>query len=566
LPRIKLTRQSNDLHYLSFKAKNGIKKYKLFEVASGDTNPSFSPTFGQGNAGDISIQATDTVTFDGFDSDSYSSAFSNVEAGGVGNGGEINIKARSLSITNGGQLEASVSKAFETLPGGQGQGGNINIDVDDTLTIANGNQPRIFADLGTGAIGKGGNIDIQAENLIIRDGGYISSSTLGQGGSGNISITADNSISLDANSSIVNNVEDLNAIGDGGNIDITTGSLSATNGSQINSFTRGQGNAGDINIQASDTVTFDGSDGNDNYSTTSSNVQAGGEGNGGNLNIEAGSLSLTNGGYLEVSVREASDSLPGGQGKGGNVNISVDDALTIAGENALGIFARLDAGAIGSGGDINIQAANLVVKDGGNITASTLGKGDSGNITIQVSDTVTFDGSDGNDNYSSASSNVQAGGEGNGGNLNITARSLALTNGGFLSASVFGQTDTLSGGKGQGGNINIDVDNTLTIADGNRPGIFASLGTGAVGSGGKIDIQAGNLIIRDGGQLEASTFGQGNAGDITIQATDSVIFDGFDSDGYSSAFTRVGAGAVGNGGDINITARSLSLTNCSDPK
>jgi hypothetical protein len=31
------------LHYLSFKLKNGIKKYKLFEVASGDTNPSFSP-------------------------------------------------------------------------------------------------------------------------------------------------------------------------------------------------------------------------------------------------------------------------------------------------------------------------------------------------------------------------------------------------------------------------------------------------------------------------------------------------------------------------------------------
>jgi len=33
------------LHYLSAKPKNGIKKYKLFEVASGDTNPSFSPKY-----------------------------------------------------------------------------------------------------------------------------------------------------------------------------------------------------------------------------------------------------------------------------------------------------------------------------------------------------------------------------------------------------------------------------------------------------------------------------------------------------------------------------------------
>jgi hypothetical protein len=35
-----------DLYFLSLSLKNGIKNHKLFEVASGDTNPIFSPTRG----------------------------------------------------------------------------------------------------------------------------------------------------------------------------------------------------------------------------------------------------------------------------------------------------------------------------------------------------------------------------------------------------------------------------------------------------------------------------------------------------------------------------------------
>ena len=38
------------------------------------------------------------------------------------------------------------------------------------------------------------------------------------------------------------------AIGDGGNVEITTNSLYVTNGAQINNSTFGEGNAGDIKI------------------------------------------------------------------------------------------------------------------------------------------------------------------------------------------------------------------------------------------------------------------------------------------------------------------------------
>jgi filamentous hemagglutinin family protein len=520
-------------------------------------------TRGDGNAGNVDIQANNSITFDGFNDDSFSGVSSSVEAGGEGQGGNIKIATRSLSLTNGGEIDASISGALETLPGGKGQGGKIKIDVDNTLTIAGKKTPQIIADLGAGTEGSGGDIDIQTGNLVVKDGGQISASTSGEGNSGNLSISADNSIALDTGSYIANNVVDIKAVGDAGTIKITTGSLSAKNGSQINSFTRGQGNAGDITIQARDTVTFDGFD-DDGLSSTASSVQAGGVGDGGNLKITASSLSLTSGSYLETSIREASDSLPAGKGQGGNININVNDTLTIANGNRPGIFADLEFGAVGSAGNIDIQTGNLVAKNGGQINSYTSGQGNAGDITVQARDTVTFDGFDSNNNYSSAASNVLAGAKGDGGNIKITASSLSLTNGGELNVRVLGalDSDSLTGGIGQGGNVSINVDDTLTIAGENVPGILATLGAGASGNAGDIDVKTGNLVVEDGGQINSFTRGQGNAGDITIQASDTVTFDGFDSNNnYSGASSSVEAGGEGNGGNINITASSLSLTN-----
>jgi large exoprotein involved in heme utilization and adhesion len=46
------------------------------------------------------------------------------------------------------------------------------------------------------------------------------------------------------------------AIGNAGGINITTGSLLVTNGARVNATTSGQGNAGNITINARDTVLF----------------------------------------------------------------------------------------------------------------------------------------------------------------------------------------------------------------------------------------------------------------------------------------------------------------------
>jgi large exoprotein involved in heme utilization and adhesion len=363
---------------------------------------------------------------------------------------------------------------------GEGNGGQLFIKASDAIEVT-GDSPynsNISAEVTDRGVGDGGSITIETPKLSVQNGGQIISSTLGRGDSGDISITAENSISLNASSYILNNVQSSDAVGDAGKIDITTGSLSATNGSQIDSFTRGRGNAGDITIQATDSVTFDGVDSNDNYSSSFSSVEAGANGDGGDINITARSLSLTNGGQLEASVFGETDNLPGGVGQGGNVTINVDDTLTIAGETTNGIFANLGIGAVGSGGKIDIQAGNLVVKDGGQINSFTRGRGNAGEITIQASDAITFDDS-------LVATGVDTGAVGNGGNINITAKSLSLTNG--------GQIDSSTSGRGDSGDVTIRAIDAVTfdgLSSTNNvlTGVIAGVETGAVGDGGNITL------------------------------------------------------------------------------
>jgi len=78
----------------------------------------------------------------------------------------------------------------------------------------------------------------------------------------------------------------LRAVGNGGSINIQTGSL--TNGAQLDATTL-QGNAGSVNIFARDTVSFDGW-----VARRSDQPQAkGAVGKGGGINIQTGSLSVS---------------------------------------------------------------------------------------------------------------------------------------------------------------------------------------------------------------------------------------------------------------------------------
>ncbi|MEA5622799.1 WD40 repeat domain-containing protein [Nostoc sp. UHCC 0251] len=137
--------------------------------------------------------------------------------------------------------------------------------------------------------------------------------------------------------------------------------------------------------------------------------------------------------------------------------------------------------------------------------------------------------------------------------LNINVKSPAVKDGSFISTATIAH--------GNSGNISINT-KSLTIKD------EAVINSATVyGNGGNISIYAQSLIVKDGAVISTAPAGQGNAGDISINASEKVSLDRMESDEISSS-TSSAVGfddAVGNGGNININARSILLDNIASP-
>jgi hypothetical protein len=116
-------------------------------------------------------------------------------------------------------------------------------------------------------------------------------------------VRATDTVSL-ANSDISSTVA-ASGMGNGGNIDINAAKVSLIESAQLSALTRGQGDAGNVTVRATDAVSL--ADAN-----IFSTVEAGGVGNGGNIDINAATLSLIDGAQLQTSTRRASNTrLPG---------------------------------------------------------------------------------------------------------------------------------------------------------------------------------------------------------------------------------------------------------------
>jgi large exoprotein involved in heme utilization and adhesion len=591
------------------KGKGGNINLTASSLSLSDGATLATSTYGTGDAGSVLVQAKNSVS-----AASNSAIFSRVENGAVGNGGNINITAPTLSLTDDGQLSTSVRGASQSLPAGFGIAGDVNVNVSGDVTISgvkNGFPSGIFSTLGTGAKGKGGNINITASSLSLSDGAQLDATTFGIGDAGSVIIDA-RRVFLDGKNTIVFSIVETTGRGKGGDIGITTDSLSLTNGAVLTASTLGEGDPGNVLVQAKDSISVAGNSyilsdlrggakgkgGNINLKTGSlfltddaqisastsgagdagtvlvqakdsvsvannsgifSIVESGAVGNGGNINITAPTLSLTDGSQVSTFVRGASKNLPAGFGIAGNVFVDVSGDVTISGvkDYRSGIFSYLGGGAKGKGGNINLTAGSLFLTDGAQISASTFGIGDANSVLVQAKDSVSVARNSG------IFSIVESGAVGNGGDVNITAPTLSLTDGSQLSTFVSGASKNLPAGFGIAGNVIVDVSGNITISGVNSlSGISSYLGTGAKGKGGNINITASSLSVTDGATLIASTGGEGDAGNIQINATDSVTFSGTSSSsGFSSAlFTNTSPNSKGKGGDIAVNTNVLRVS------
>ncbi|HHP7229275.1 MAG TPA: filamentous hemagglutinin, partial [Xenococcaceae cyanobacterium] len=82
----------------------------------------------------------------------------------------------------------------------------------------------------------------------------------------------------------------------------------------------------------------------------------------------------------------------------------------------------------------------------------------------------------------------------------------------------------------------------------------------AEGDAGDIDITTSSLELSNGGALVSGSDAVGDGGTININATESVLISGIDSEILDSGiFSTTEANAIGNAGGINLTTPSLSL-------
>ena len=355
--------------------------------------------------------------------------------------------------------------------------------------------------------------------------------TYGQGNAGNVIVTARDTVSFDGvnqNGNISGAFSQVQStgVGNGGNVTITTWSLSLTNGAYVIANTFGEGNAGNVRITARDRVAFDGV-GNGYSSGAFSQVQSTKGGNGGNVTITTWSLSLTNGAYVGASTY--------GKGNAGNVRITARDRVAFDGvgsNGSSGAFSTVDEAAVGNGGEVNITTGSLSLTNGAEVIASTFGKGNAGNVRITARDTVAFDGVDSNGNPSGAYSTVASTGVGNGGDINVTTTNLNLTNGAVINAR--------SEGTGNAGNININASQNIRANQGTITATAQRAG------GGNITIRANDIRLRNSSPILTSVFdAQGNGGNIAINSKVFLALE--DSDILANAVR-------GNGGNITINS------------
>ncbi|MHC5756083.1 MAG: two-partner secretion domain-containing protein, partial [Nostoc sp.] len=138
-----------------------------------------------------------------------------------------------------------------------------------------------------------------------------------------------------------------------------------------------------------------------------------------------------------------------------------------------------------------------------------------------------------------------------GGNIAVNARNLEILGGSLITAGVgegLGTPETVAG------DITLNATESIKVA-GTGSNVRNLVGLGSLGNGGNITIDSGSLSLQNGAELIASTFGQGNAGNVNVNVTDAVDIAGRNSGILSSVST----GTVGNGGNISIDSGSFSL-------
>ncbi|MBD2185348.1 beta strand repeat-containing protein [Aerosakkonema funiforme] len=299
----------------------------------------------------------------------------------------------------------------------------------------------------------------------------------------------------------------------GGPVNLTGRQITVTNGSAIHSSTDGAGAAGSITVRGTETIEVSGFAPSIYPSGLFADVRQGATGKGGKVTIETARLLLAGGGQISSGTF--------GQGNGSTLTVRASDAIEIIANLSKepfpsGLYTTAAPISSGNGGDITIATGRLQIV-GGKVSSDTLGQG-------------------------------------NGGNLTIEAQQLRVEEGGQIGTGTYD--------RGNGGNLTIRASESVELIgfiDRFPSGIFSAVTPKAVGQAGNLTVETKRLRLENGGRIASDTLGQGNGGNLTVRASESVELIGASATSPSGFFTSVAPGGVGKAGNLTVETARLRL-------
>jgi filamentous hemagglutinin family protein len=468
---------------------------------------------------------------------------------GAGTAGNIEVTASRLEVTTGAVLG---SRAWA---GSTGNAGNIAITAEQ-LTVAEGGH--LSADALSDSRGRAGTVRVMVGGLVeLLNGGQLSASTFAQGNAGSVEVRTgelriDDVGIPDQVTGIVSNAE-RGSSGHAGTVTVTVSSLvELLNGGQLSASTFAQGDAGSVTVQAGE-LRIDNVGNPDQVTGIFSQANADSSGDAGTVTVTvSGLMELLNGGQISSSTFA--------QGDAGSVvvqagELRIDDVGNP--EQVTGIFSQANADSSGDAGTVTVTVSGLMeLLNGGQITSDTFAQGDAGDVKVQAGELRIDDV--GNPEQVTGISSDTVNASGDAGTVTVTVAGLVeLLNGAEISSSTFAQGDAGSVVV-QAGELRIDdVGNPEQVT-----GIFSQANADSSGDAGTVTVTVSGLVeLLDGGLITSSTFAQGDAGSVVVQAGELRIDNVGNPDQLTGIISLATHEATGLVGHIEVEAGTVTLLN-----
>jgi filamentous hemagglutinin family protein len=416
-----------------------------------------------------------------------------VNTGGEGSG-SVQVNGANITVADGSKI--LLQNQGETQPG------NLQINATNFLTLQ-GKNPN--GQVGSGmqaetiGLGKAGDVAINTQRIVLKDGARVGASTYSAAQGGSVIIQASDFIQIEDSGTFIN--ASTYADGNAGNLDLSTPQLKILDAAGISSATRGTGTGGNVTINADDVELIGAVP--EEGSVSSISAVSIGTGNAGNVQVNTSALKILDGSAVTTTSLSAGDA--------GSVTINASDNVTVSGQKStssstissavINVGDEPNPSLTGQAGNVTVNTPLLNVNSGGRVSVRNQGSGNAGTVSIDAEDI----------------------------NLDSTG------------------SITAASASGAGGNINLDTDN-LQIDEGSQ--ITAEAGNN--GDGGNITINTNTLIAKKNSQVTANAF-NGTGGNLEINADEGLFL--FDS--HQNIFSA--SSELGIDGTIKIKTTDLDL-------